>query len=71
MLAGRDCESWLAEYAQSHQHPLSRLTHTFGIPMILVSAIGVSGGVALMGGEGAGQGLTITGRARAGRDRIS
>jgi uncharacterized membrane protein YGL010W len=37
MLGGRSWESWIAQYAASHQHPLNRLTHTFGIPMILVS----------------------------------
>ena len=37
MLAGRSWESWIAEYSQSHQHPLNRLTHTFGIPIILLS----------------------------------
>jgi uncharacterized membrane protein YGL010W len=37
MLAGRSWESWIAEYSESHQHPLNRLTHTFGIPIIIVS----------------------------------
>ncbi len=37
MLAGRSWESWIAEYSESHQHPLNRLTHTFGIPIILAS----------------------------------
>jgi uncharacterized membrane protein YGL010W len=37
MLAGRSWESWIAEYSQSHQHPLNRLTHTFGIPLIILS----------------------------------
>jgi uncharacterized membrane protein YGL010W len=37
MLAGRSWESWIAEYSQSHQHPLNRLTHTFGIPLIVLS----------------------------------
>jgi Protein of unknown function (DUF962) len=37
MLAGRSWESWIAEYSESHQHPLNRLTHTFGIPIILIS----------------------------------
>jgi Protein of unknown function (DUF962) len=37
MLGGRSWESWIAEYSQSHQHPLNRLSHTFGIPMILAS----------------------------------
>jgi uncharacterized membrane protein YGL010W len=37
MLGNRSWESWIAQYAESHQHPLNRLTHTFGIPMILLS----------------------------------
>ena len=37
MLGGRSWESWIAQYSASHQHPLNRLTHTFGIPMILVA----------------------------------
>ncbi|GEM_PF-1870055 len=37
VLAGRAWESWIAEYGQSHQRPLNRLTPTLGIPMILVS----------------------------------
>jgi uncharacterized membrane protein YGL010W len=37
MLSGRSWDSWIAEYAESHQHPLNRLTHTFGIPMIMAS----------------------------------
>jgi uncharacterized membrane protein YGL010W len=37
MLGGRSWESWIAEYAESHQHPLNRLTHTFGIPIIIAS----------------------------------
>jgi len=27
----------VAEYASSHQHPVNRLCHTIGIPMIVVS----------------------------------
>ena len=38
MLGNRSWESWIAQYSESHQHPLNRLTHTFGIPMILLSA---------------------------------
>jgi uncharacterized membrane protein YGL010W len=37
MLSGRSWDSWIAEYAQSHQHPVNRMTHMFGIPMIIVS----------------------------------
>lgn len=39
MLSGRSWDSWIAEYAESHQHPLNRLTHTFGIPMIMASLV--------------------------------
>src|SRR5260370_30326200 len=37
MLGGRSWDSWIAEYSEGHQHPLNRLTHTFGIPIILLS----------------------------------
>ena len=37
MLGGRSWDSWIAEYSESHQHPLNRLTHTFGIPMIMAA----------------------------------
>ncbi|MGC1784625.1 MAG: DUF962 domain-containing protein [Acidobacteriaceae bacterium] len=37
MLGNRSWKSWIAKYSESHQHPLNRLTHTFGIPMILAS----------------------------------
>ena len=30
---------WVGEYAQSHQHPVNRLCHSFGIPMIAVSIL--------------------------------
>ncbi len=37
MLGNRSWDSWIAQYQESHQHPLNLLTHLFGIPMILVS----------------------------------
>jgi uncharacterized membrane protein YGL010W len=37
MLGNRSWESWISRYAESHQHPLNKLTHAFGIPMIMVS----------------------------------
>jgi uncharacterized membrane protein YGL010W len=37
MLGNRSWDDWIAQYATSHQHPLNRLAHTFGIPMILLS----------------------------------
>ncbi len=30
---------WIGEYSQSHQHPMNRLCHSFGIPMIAVSLV--------------------------------
>jgi len=37
MLGGRTSEQWIARYSTSHQHPVNRLCHTFGIPLILAS----------------------------------
>jgi len=39
MMGGRRWDEWIAEYAESHQHPVNRVTHTFGIPMIVLSII--------------------------------
>ena len=44
MMGGRSNEQWIAQYASSHQHPVNRLCHTIGIPMIVAS-----GAVALAG----------------------
>jgi uncharacterized membrane protein YGL010W len=30
-------DEWVARYARSHQHPVNRVCHTLGIPMILLS----------------------------------
>lgn len=37
MLGSKPKEQWVAEYAASHQHPVNRMCHTFGIPMIALS----------------------------------
>ena len=37
MLGNRSWDSWISQYSESHQHPLNRMTHTFGIPMILIA----------------------------------
>jgi uncharacterized membrane protein YGL010W len=37
MLGGRTWNEWIAQYAQSHQHPVNRLCHTIGIPLIAIS----------------------------------
>lgn len=37
MLGGRPWNEWVAQYAQSHQHPINRFCHTLGIPLIALS----------------------------------
>ena len=39
MMGGRSWDDWIEEYAESHQHPINRLTHSFGIPMFAVSIL--------------------------------
>jgi uncharacterized membrane protein YGL010W len=49
MFFGRSWDDWIAQYAQSHRHPVNRFCHTIGIPLIalslplFVAAIFVSG----------------------------
>lgn|SRR5688572_12138768 len=35
----RTPEEWLAQYAASHQHPVNRACHTFGIPLVASSLV--------------------------------
>jgi len=37
MFFGRTWDEWIAQYAQSHQHPVNRFCHTVGIPLIALS----------------------------------
>jgi len=37
MLGGRSWDEWIAQYARSHQHPINRICHTLGIPLIVLS----------------------------------
>lgn len=37
MIGRYSSEQWIARYEHSHQHPVNRLCHTFGIPTTLVS----------------------------------
>ena len=39
MMGGRTWDDWIDEYSESHQHPINKLTHTFGIPMIALSIL--------------------------------
>lgn len=39
MFAGRSWEDWIRQYSQSHQNRWNQLTHSFGIPMIVLSLV--------------------------------
>jgi uncharacterized membrane protein YGL010W len=39
MMGGRSWDEWIEEYAEGHQHPMNRLTHSLGIPMIALSIL--------------------------------
>jgi uncharacterized membrane protein YGL010W len=36
-LGKRTWDEWIAQYATSHQHPVNRVCHTIGIPLIALS----------------------------------
>ena len=38
-MAGRNWDDWIEEYAEAHEHPINKLTHAIGIPMIAVSLL--------------------------------
>src|SRR5215467_11742575 len=38
-MSDRSWSEWIAEYGESHQHPVNRLCHTFGIPMIALAMV--------------------------------
>jgi uncharacterized membrane protein YGL010W len=37
MYFGRSWDAWIADYECSHRHPLNRIMHSVGIPLIVVS----------------------------------
>ena len=37
MFNGRSWDDWVAQYGRSHQHPVNRVCHTVGIPLIVLS----------------------------------
>ena len=39
MMGGRSWDDWIEEYADGHRHPMNRLTHSIGIPLIAVSIL--------------------------------
>ena len=36
---GKNWDEWIDEYSKSHEHPMNRLTHKIGIPMIALSIL--------------------------------
>ena len=39
MMGGRTWDEWIDEYSESHQHPVNKVMHTLGIPMIALSLL--------------------------------
>ncbi len=39
MMGGKSWDQWIDEYSDGHQHPMNRLPHSIGIPMIAVSLV--------------------------------
>ena len=39
MIPSKSREEWIRRYAESHQHPVNRLCHTIGIPVIVASLL--------------------------------
>jgi len=37
MLGGRSSDEWVERYSRSHQHPVNRICHLLGIPLIALS----------------------------------
>jgi uncharacterized membrane protein YGL010W len=39
MLGNKTSEEWVEEYSDGHRHPVNKLMHTIGIPMIALSIL--------------------------------
>jgi uncharacterized membrane protein YGL010W len=39
LMSERSWSDWIAEYSKSHRHPVNRLCHTVGIPMIALAVV--------------------------------
>jgi uncharacterized membrane protein YGL010W len=37
LMSNRSWDDWIAEYGRSHTHPVNRICHTVGIPLIAIS----------------------------------
>jgi uncharacterized membrane protein YGL010W len=49
MMGGRSWDDWIEEYADGHRHPMNRLTHSIGIPLIALSILLIPFGVFIAG----------------------
>jgi uncharacterized membrane protein YGL010W len=45
LFSTRTWNDWISEYSQSHHHPVNRVCHTIGIPMIALSIIVAVAGI--------------------------
>ena len=61
MLGGKPMEDWVAQYQTSHQNRINQITHTFGIPMIVLSIVLALGGLFVDGLFAWAAGLFIAG----------
>jgi uncharacterized membrane protein YGL010W len=39
LISSRSWQDWLTQYAASHQHPVNRVCHTIGIPLVVSSLL--------------------------------
>jgi uncharacterized membrane protein YGL010W len=49
LMSTRSWDDWIHEYARSHQHPVNRLCHTVGIPLIALSVLMFAAGLLVRG----------------------
>lgn len=61
MLGNRPMSDWIARYSASHQHPVNRLSHTIGIPLIVISLLVLAAAPFSRGLWGVGLGLFAAG----------
>jgi uncharacterized membrane protein YGL010W len=46
---GKTRQEWIEEYSRSHQHPVNRVCHLFGIPIIVLSLLLIPAGIVFHG----------------------
>lgn len=61
MLGNRSWEEWIARYERSHRHPVNRVCHTLGIPLIVLSLLLIAAALVVPGVLWLGVGLFVVG----------